>query len=297
MSRSRVTRRLTASTVPVASAGVDDVAHPVLVLEQHEDPGQEVADQALRAEPDGQPEHPGAGQHRGQVQPEIAGDGDRRDAEDDHRRRVAQHRAERRGPLPPPLADQHVRRVRLAVARLGRMRGDLLDQPEREHPDDHRHQQHEQDLQHQGDRAGQPHIDQFGGVPVVQQVPGQPAGDSGLPGIARGGEGVRGVRGWCGEAERREECWRGHWGSFHGSASGRAARLPIVAGPPAWPGPLADDGRGRRPSLAVAARGQFDISQRDCDDVATHSVQDAMCRQRIAYSESGRSGRSMVCSS
>ena len=31
-------------------AGVDDVADAVLVLEDHEDPGQEVLDQALRAE-------------------------------------------------------------------------------------------------------------------------------------------------------------------------------------------------------------------------------------------------------
>ena len=38
------------------------------------------------------------------------------DAEDEHRRRVAQDRPERLGPLPPPLAEQHVRRVGLAVA-------------------------------------------------------------------------------------------------------------------------------------------------------------------------------------
>ena len=42
-SRSRVTRRLTASTVPDGLAEVDDVADAVLVLEDHEQAGQEVA--------------------------------------------------------------------------------------------------------------------------------------------------------------------------------------------------------------------------------------------------------------
>ena len=52
-SRSRVVRRLTASTVPLASPASDDVADPVLVLDQHEGSGDEVLDQALRAEAEG----------------------------------------------------------------------------------------------------------------------------------------------------------------------------------------------------------------------------------------------------
>ena len=187
-------------------ARVDDVADAVLVLQHHEDPGQVVTDQALRAEADGQAEHPGAGQHRGQVQPEITGDGHRGDAEDEHRRRVAQHRPECLGALPPPLADQHVRRVGLAVARLGRVLGDLPDQPERDQPDHDGHQQHQDDLQHQGDRAGQPHVDQLGGRLAVRHIPGEAAGDTrvGATGVPQGLIGVGG------EAERRDERLRGH---------------------------------------------------------------------------------------
>ena len=66
-SRSLVTRSPTSSTVPVACAGVDDVADAVLVLEDHEDAGEEVLDQALRAEADGDTDDAGAGDDRADV--------------------------------------------------------------------------------------------------------------------------------------------------------------------------------------------------------------------------------------
>ena len=231
---------------PGGVARVDDVAHPVLVLEQHEDPGQEVTHQALRAEPDGDAEHTRAGQHRGQVQPEVTGDGHRRDAEDEHRRRVAQDRPEGLGPLPPPLAHQHVRRVGLPVgSRLRRPAGDLVDQPVGRDPDEHRDQQHEQDPQHHADRLGQPHLDQFGGVPVVQDVPGQPAGDPGLLACRRRIRGCPGVP-WRGRAPRGALA-RSRGNSFRRSGGGAGGRRPATRDTwPAAAGPAGRSHSGRR---------------------------------------------------
>src|SRR5215218_1707389 len=53
-------------------AGVDHVADPVLVLHQHEDPGDEVADQVLGAEADGHAHDPGPGDQRSQVEADGA---------------------------------------------------------------------------------------------------------------------------------------------------------------------------------------------------------------------------------
>ena len=56
------------------AADVNDVSHPVLVLEHHEYPGQEIPDQLLRTEPDRHAENAGAGKHRREIQPHVAGD-------------------------------------------------------------------------------------------------------------------------------------------------------------------------------------------------------------------------------
>src|ERR1019366_6848175 len=61
---------------------VDDITDPVLVLYQHEDPGQVVLHQVLRAESNGEAEDARAGEHRRQVQTQVAGDSDPGDAED-----------------------------------------------------------------------------------------------------------------------------------------------------------------------------------------------------------------------
>ena len=61
--------------------GVDRVAHPVVVLDQHQQARQVVTHQVLRAEAEGHAEHGGAGQQRGQVEAEDAEDGEGRDAE------------------------------------------------------------------------------------------------------------------------------------------------------------------------------------------------------------------------
>ena len=53
-------------------ADVDHVTDPVLVLEQHEEPGDEVLDQVLRAEADRQSGDAGAGQQRAEVDAELA---------------------------------------------------------------------------------------------------------------------------------------------------------------------------------------------------------------------------------
>ena len=64
MSRRRVVRRLTPSTVPVADTGVDHVAHAELVLDEHEHAGEEVAHQRLRAEAQRDADDPGARDER-----------------------------------------------------------------------------------------------------------------------------------------------------------------------------------------------------------------------------------------
>ena len=70
-SRSRVTRRPTASTVPAGGADVDGVADAVLVLEDHEDAAQEVLDEALRAEAERDADDAGAGDQRRDVVAEL----------------------------------------------------------------------------------------------------------------------------------------------------------------------------------------------------------------------------------
>ena len=53
-------------------AEVDRVAHAVLVLQQHEQAGDQVLDQALRAEAERHADDAGAGQQRRQVEAELA---------------------------------------------------------------------------------------------------------------------------------------------------------------------------------------------------------------------------------
>jgi len=86
--------------------GVDDVADAVLVLKDHEHAGEEVLDEVLRTEADGDPDDARTRHDRGEVEPELgqghgaghAGDGERHDA--------AEHRAQGLGPLAPALGQQ-----------------------------------------------------------------------------------------------------------------------------------------------------------------------------------------------
>ena len=90
IARSRVVRRETASTVPVAAREVDDVADPELVLDQDERAGEEVAHERLGAEADRHAEHAGAGQQRREIDPQLAAGGERGDQEDREREDAAQ---------------------------------------------------------------------------------------------------------------------------------------------------------------------------------------------------------------
>ena len=77
-SRSVVRRRLKSSTVPLTPAIVDDVALAELVLDEDERAVQIVLDEALRPEPDGDPDDAEAGDGRPDVEPELAQDHERR---------------------------------------------------------------------------------------------------------------------------------------------------------------------------------------------------------------------------
>ena len=63
--------------------GVDDVADPVLVLDQHEGPRDEVLDQALRAEAEGNPGDAGAGDQQAEGDAQLAQDHDAGDGPHD----------------------------------------------------------------------------------------------------------------------------------------------------------------------------------------------------------------------
>ena len=57
---------------------------PYWILEHGEHPGQEVADEALRAEPDGDPDDPGVGQDRAERYAELGQHHDRGYHQHDH---------------------------------------------------------------------------------------------------------------------------------------------------------------------------------------------------------------------
>ena len=84
-------------------ADIDQVADPVLVFEQHEQAGDEVLDQVLGAETEGDTDDAGAGDQGSEVHPEFAEDHHRGDYEDRDGGAAAQHRAERLSPLTSPL--------------------------------------------------------------------------------------------------------------------------------------------------------------------------------------------------
>jgi len=99
--------------------GIDDVTDAVLVLEDHEHAGQEVLDQVLRAEAEGDPDDAGAGHDRGEVEAELGQDHRTGDGGDGERDDAAQHRAERLGPLAAALGQQR-----------GRLQDPVLERPQ-----------------------------------------------------------------------------------------------------------------------------------------------------------------------
>ena len=78
---------------------IHDIADAVLILEDHEDPVQEVLDDVLRAERDGHADDRGARDERRQVDVELAQDQQERDHQHDERHGRLQDRPDRRGAL------------------------------------------------------------------------------------------------------------------------------------------------------------------------------------------------------
>ncbi len=97
-SRSTMVRRLTCSTSPPWPLIGGDVADADLIFEDEEEAGDDVADQRLRAEADGQADDAGAGEHRGDVHVQLAQDHQGRDADGDHRQRILHELAEGAAP-------------------------------------------------------------------------------------------------------------------------------------------------------------------------------------------------------
>ena len=82
---------------------------PELILDQHEDARDQVLDDALHAERDGDRDHRGAGHDRGDVEAQLGQDHQRGDTEMITRDRAAGQRAEGGDPLLPPLGRQRGR--------------------------------------------------------------------------------------------------------------------------------------------------------------------------------------------
>ena len=84
-------------------AHIDDIADAVLVLDEHEDPAEEVFDQALCSEADGNAHDPGTGDQRPKVDVELAERHHDRNEIDDGRGDRPQHGTKRLGTLFRPL--------------------------------------------------------------------------------------------------------------------------------------------------------------------------------------------------
>ena len=94
-------------------ADIDDVTDAILVLQQHEDAGQEVPDEVLRAEADRDADHPGAGENRRQVHAQVTEADRGGDGEDRDRGGVTEDGPERVGPLMPSFGCGLVHRGRV----------------------------------------------------------------------------------------------------------------------------------------------------------------------------------------
>ncbi len=94
-----VARSVIFSTSPDASSGPDHIAHVILVLDENEHTSQDVLDQRLSAEADGQSRHADAGQYRSDVDSELLQDHQNRRAPHGHPDDVAHDLPESRGLL------------------------------------------------------------------------------------------------------------------------------------------------------------------------------------------------------
>ena len=77
---------------------LDHVAHAQCVAEQDEHAGDDVLHQLLRAEPDREPDHAGAGQERRDVDPELGEDQEQRDQAEEYQHETPGDVEQRAGP-------------------------------------------------------------------------------------------------------------------------------------------------------------------------------------------------------
>ena len=99
MSRRRVVRSPTELHRADGIAEIDHVADAVLVLDQHEHAGQQVAHDRLGAEADGDADDAGARDERSEIHVEFAEQHHERNGPDDGGGDALEQRAQRRGPL------------------------------------------------------------------------------------------------------------------------------------------------------------------------------------------------------
>ena len=93
---------------------IDDVTDAVLILDEHEDPAQEVLDETLRTESQCHSHDPGAGDQRPEVHARLTERREQGDRPDDDRRGAADHERDRMQPgLPSGVVLGDADRLRL----------------------------------------------------------------------------------------------------------------------------------------------------------------------------------------
>jgi hypothetical protein len=189
---------------------VHHVADAVLVLEDHEDAGQEVLDEALGAEPQRHARDPGARDQRPDGIADLRDRHDGRHREDDDRGHALEQGPHRLGPLHPPAADQQRRLVvgelspstqQRAAHPPGRAPHQLVDEAVQEPPGGDRQQHQSQDRQGLGDQP-RDHLP----LPVLAQPPAHQVVPTVTHRAGRGQARDTGEGGHGGDVTRRPGC-------------------------------------------------------------------------------------------
>jgi hypothetical protein len=139
-------------------AGVDHVAHAVLVLRQHEDARNEVPHQVLGAEADGDADDPRARDEGSEVEPQLAQDHEAGDGPDGEAADAAEEGGDGVGPAAPAETGGDGRRVGGGDGRrLALDAGDQpLDDPTEDTTGDEGHQQDDEDPRRPHDQRLRP---------------------------------------------------------------------------------------------------------------------------------------------
>src|SRR5262249_19843912 len=115
----------------MALADIDDVADRERILDQDEEPGDDVLDERLAAEADGEADDAGAGKQRRDGDPELGEDDHRHQHDQDDEDAGAEERQQ--GPRAGAAGNRHAARIDAGKVALDRRAEDLPDDEGGEH--------------------------------------------------------------------------------------------------------------------------------------------------------------------